>query len=119
MTISFPPITVSPVLREAAELKIEELNRAKAAFKERYDDNNDTEAAGDDVLKRLNVLLERIKKLDPYLEKDDDLPILTRFVEQAQNDRSISQTKLLRVENDLLDKLEQHSNRLEVSSLHV
>ncbi|KAF2243813.1 hypothetical protein BU26DRAFT_523389 [Trematosphaeria pertusa] len=119
MSPSVSPLVVSPILREAAELKIEELNRTKAALKNRYEDNPAVAAAGDDTLKRLEALLDQIKKFDPYLERDDDLPLLSRYVEQAKDDRSVSQAKLLRFEKELREKLAKHANRLEVSSLHV
>lgn len=119
MTGSLPPLVVSPVVREAVELKIEELERAKATCGELYEGNPEIKAAGSDVLKRLNARLDAIKKLDPYLEQDDDPLTLTRYIEQAQNDRSISQSKLLRLEKDLVDKLDKSCNRFEVSSLQV
>ncbi|KAF2468596.1 uncharacterized protein BDR25DRAFT_304987 [Lindgomyces ingoldianus] len=118
MTSFVPPI-ISPVLKEAAELKIEELNRVKTSFKSRYYANPNILAAGPDTLKRVDALLEEIKKLDPYLENDDDLARLARYVEQGKNDRSISQAKLQKLEKQLLDKLAIHAHRLDVSSLHV
>jgi hypothetical protein len=117
MSVLLPPIAVSSVLREAVTLKSEELVSAKAAFKERYDGN--TDVVEKDAITRLDELLERIKQLDPYLECDDDLQLLTRIVEQARNDRSISEEKLLRLEGDLKDKLSKSACRLEVSELHV
>ncbi|KAF1957047.1 hypothetical protein CC80DRAFT_535009 [Byssothecium circinans] len=121
---SIPPIVIPQVMRDVSELKIAELNRAKALFKHRYalqgSDNAVVTQGGDaDVFNRLNNLLERIKELDPYLERDEDLPMLTRLVEQAKNDRSISAAKLTRLESELKEKVEKHANRLEVSSLHV
>ncbi|KAF2193488.1 hypothetical protein K469DRAFT_712250 [Zopfia rhizophila CBS 207.26] len=116
---SFVPPIISPVLKEATELKIEELNRAKVSFKNRYYGNPAILAAGNDTLKRVTALLEEIKKLDPYLEKDDDLPTLTRYIEQASDDHSISQSKLLKFEKQLLDKLAINAHRLDVSSLHI
>ncbi|KAF2689944.1 hypothetical protein K458DRAFT_356325 [Lentithecium fluviatile CBS 122367] len=115
MTSRLPPIAISPVVREAVTLKAGELAGAKAAFKNRYDG----ETTETNTIARLDALLERIKELDPNLGHDDDLDILKRVVEQARNDHSVSETKLLRLEKDLKGKLEKHANRLEVSSLHV
>ncbi len=113
-----PPFTISPILREAAELRIEELNQVKESFKNRYQlDANRT--SNSSIIQRVSELLEEIKRLDPYLENDDDLPIMTRYVAQAQNDKSVSPTKLLKFEEQLQDKLRRHLNRMEVSSLHV
>ncbi|KAF1845188.1 uncharacterized protein K460DRAFT_366074 [Cucurbitaria berberidis CBS 394.84] len=113
-----PPFTIIPVLREAAELKIEELNRTKESFKRRYHLNANRSTEGDS-LKRISGLLEDIRKLDPYLQKDDDLPIMARYIEQAQDDKSVSSSKLLKFEEQLWDKLNKHLNRMEISSLHV
>jgi len=119
MSVLPPPIAVSTVLRETVTLKAEELASAKATFKGRYDDNAEVNTGGKDTLSRLNEQLERIKSLDPYLERDDDLRLLARYVEQARDDRSVSEDKLLRLEKDLKDKLVEHTCRLEVSELHV
>ncbi|KAF2643568.1 hypothetical protein P280DRAFT_255975 [Massarina eburnea CBS 473.64] len=98
-----------------------ELNHAKALFRERYNLDGDIidVAPESDAVKRLSGLLNRIKELDPYLQRDSDLLTLTRLVEQAQNDRSISTAKLARLEKDLKERLEKHTHRLDVSALHV
>ncbi|KAJ4295452.1 hypothetical protein N0V90_007464 [Kalmusia sp. IMI 367209] len=115
-----PPIVVSPVLREAAKIKIEELERFKASFKSRYEANPCHEDdSRDAVLARLTDQLDRIKKLDPFIVVDDNLSMWTRRVEQAKNDKSITREKLLKLERDLLSKFEQHANRLDISSLHI
>ncbi|KAF2003747.1 hypothetical protein P154DRAFT_486456 [Amniculicola lignicola CBS 123094] len=108
---------VSSVLKEAAELKIEELERSKAAFQARYNGNEAIDAAGQDPLKRAIALLEQIKVLDPYLEDDDDLKRITRFIDQAKDDRSMS-SKISKIEKQLMEKLKLQGNRLNVSSLH-
>ncbi|KAJ4371307.1 hypothetical protein N0V83_004524 [Neocucurbitaria cava] len=113
-----PPFTVTPVLRAAAELKIEELNRAKESFKRRYH-LDDCRSAESNVIKRISELLEDIRKFDRYLDDDDDLAIMARFMEQARDDKSISELKLSKFEEQLRDKLTKHLNRMEVSSLHV
>lgn len=115
---STPPFTITPVLREAAELKIKELNRVKDSFKRRYHLNSGL-LADKNTINRVSRLLESIKKSDPYLENDEDLTIMTRYIEQAQDDKSISEAKLERFEEQLWDKLNRHLNRMEVSCLHV
>lgn len=106
-----PPFTVTPVLRAAAELKIEELNRVKESFKRRYH-LDDYRSAESNVIKRISELLEDIKKFDPYLDDDDDLAIMARFMEQARDDKSISESKLSKFEEQLRDKLTKHLNRM-------
>jgi hypothetical protein len=115
---TMPPLTISPVLREAAELKIDELNRAKETFKRHYhlDTGRLTEV---DVVARVKSLLDDIKKLVPELENDDDLNTIAVYVEEAVDDRSISKSKLLKFEEQIRSKLVQQMHRLEVSSLHV
>jgi hypothetical protein len=120
------PIAISPVVREAVALKAEELATAKAAFNKRHetvenkrDEAVDSTTASPNILDRLNALIERVKTLDSYLERDDDLQLLSRFVEQARDDRSMSEDKLLRLEKDLKDKVDKYGRRLEVSELHV
>jgi hypothetical protein len=112
------PIAISPVVREAVALKAEELATAKAAFNKRHEAVDST-TASPNILDRLNALIERVKTLDSYLERDDDLQLLSRFVEQARDDRSMSEDKLLRLEKDLKDKVDKYGRRLEVSELHV
>ncbi|KAF2257568.1 hypothetical protein CC78DRAFT_483147 [Lojkania enalia] len=116
---SFPRPFVPPILKEAAELKIDELNRSKEAFKNRYYGNPSIPAAGNNPLERVMALLEEMKKQDSHLEDDLDLSAMTRFIEQAKNDRSISELKILRFERQLLDKISVESNRLDVSSFHA
>lgn len=115
---SCPPINATPLLREAAELKFEEFSRVKQAFAQRYHLDGERPTDGS-PLKRVTTLLEKIKKVDPYLELDDDLLVMARYVEQAKDDRSVSESKLLKYEDQLWNKLRRHLNRLEVSSLHM
>lgn len=112
-----PPI-ISPALQEAANLKIEEVDRVRAAFKERYSINTALAAAGGDPLKRVSALFDEVQKLDPYLFEDDELSTLSRYLEQAKNDRSIG-SKVAKFEKQLLAKLEKHTNRMDVSQLHT
>ncbi|KAF2130585.1 hypothetical protein P153DRAFT_395980 [Dothidotthia symphoricarpi CBS 119687] len=113
-----PPFTVTPVLREAAELKFEEFEQFKQAFKLRYHLDR-THSEDNSPLKRVATLLEDIKKFDPGLENDDDLSIMSRYIEQAKDDRTVSESKLLKYEEQLWGKLKKRLNRFEVSSLHI
>ncbi|KAF2800141.1 hypothetical protein K505DRAFT_320648 [Melanomma pulvis-pyrius CBS 109.77] len=117
MNTSVRPV-IGQVLKDAVELKIEEFERATANFKRRYDGACLGITGEDDTLKRLTTLLEQIKTLDPYLEDDGDLETMTRFVEQAKDDRSVSQASLQKFEKQLLDKLALYYHRLDVSHLH-
>ncbi|KAF2737014.1 hypothetical protein EJ04DRAFT_510583 [Polyplosphaeria fusca] len=110
---------ISPALRQAADLKVDEFYREKEAFKKHYQDNSAIIAAGDDTLKRLSILLEGITKLYPHIEDDDDLETTRRYIEQAQNDQSVSESKLQNLEKKLMEKVTLQMNRLEVTSLHV
>ncbi|KAF2110593.1 hypothetical protein BDV96DRAFT_615154 [Lophiotrema nucula] len=113
---SFLPIIISPLLKEATELKIEELGREKEAFKNRYLGKLDAEH---DALTRITTLLEQMKNEDPELEDDDDLEILERLVEQAKKDPSVSAVQLQKYEKQLRDKPDLELRRLDVSSCHA
>jgi hypothetical protein len=116
---SYIPPTVSPVLQQTVDLKIEEFARSISNFRLRYDADSPVMAKSEDTLKRLTALLDQIKKHDPYLEDGDDLDTMTRYIEQAKDDQSISQTKLQRFEKQLLTKLDLHYHRQDVSTLHI
>lgn len=116
-----PPFTITPVLREAAEHRIEELDRTKQSFKRRYHLNT-RRASEKDVLKRVSSLLEDIKQNDPDVEEDDDelvLDTITRYIEQARDTKSVSETKLLNFERQLWNRLDKRLRRMDVSSLHL
>jgi hypothetical protein len=116
---SYIPPTVSPVLQQTVDLKIEEFARSIANFRLRYNADSPAMAESDNTLKRLTALLDQIKTYDPYLEDGDDLDTMTRYIEQAKDDRSISQSKLQRFEKQLLAKLDLHYHRQDVSTLHI
>ena len=109
--------TVSPLLREAAELKIAELDRAKQAFKHRYTNGEDSGRVA--LLEKLLSLVDDIKTLDPHLEDEDRLSAILRCLEQAKEDESVSEATLLGFDQQLRQKVAEHSNRLDVSSLHA
>ena len=115
---AMPPLAISSVLRAAAELKVGELNHARKAFIRRY--SLDTRrSAGPNTVTRVKALIEDVSKFNPELVDDDDLEIMRRYVEQAQDDRSIPESKILKFEERICNKLGKHLNRLEVSALHV
>jgi hypothetical protein len=116
---SYIPPTVSPVLQQTIDFKIEEFERSIADFRRRYNANSPVMAKSDDTHARLTALLEQIKTVDPYLEEDDDLDTMTRYIEQAKDDRSISQSKLQQFEKQLLAKLDLQYHRQDVSTLHI
>jgi len=113
-----PPLTVSPILRQVAGLKIDELNRAKEAFKARYrlDVRRSAEA---DTVARVKSLIEDVKKGNPDILNNDDLDDLGVYVDLAEDDWSFSEAKMLKFEEQIRSKLGKYLNRLEVSSLHV
>jgi hypothetical protein len=108
---------ISPLLREAAELKIEELDRAKQAFKRRYTNNKDPGRAA--TREKLLSLVDDIRTLDPHLEDEDELSTILRYIGQSDEDESISESTLLGFEQQLHRKITQHLNRLGTSSLHA
>jgi hypothetical protein len=111
-------LSISPMLKEAAELKIDELNQAKEAFKRRYRSDS-AKSADNETITRVKALLDDITKLNPELEDDDDLCVIAHYIKLASDDRSVSRLKLLKFEEQIRTKLEKHFNRLEVSSIHV
>lgn len=112
--------TISPVLREVAKLKAIELNRAKIAFAHRYDGEGQS-SAEPDATKRVALLVEDIKKLDLDMEDDDGLAIISRYIEEAQDNQSVSKLKIRQFERQLNAKLDKHvtASRLEISSLYI
>lgn len=116
-TLTLPKI--SSELVQASQLKIEELTRTKESFEKRYRDITATNDANYDTLQRVTALLDQIKTFDPYLEKQDDLLIISRYLEQAKDDRSVSQAKLKKFEEQLLNKIATHQNCLDISWLHA
>ncbi|KAF1967726.1 hypothetical protein BU23DRAFT_286884 [Bimuria novae-zelandiae CBS 107.79] len=112
---------ISPTLWEAAELKIEELERFRTDFKNLIGDKNSNrkDQSRVAILERLNSLLHGIRKWEHHGIVEDKLSMWTGRLEQAGNDKSITREKLLSMEKDLRHKLEQFRNRLEVSSIHI
>jgi hypothetical protein len=105
------------MLKEAAELKIDELSQAKDAFKCRY--HSDVARSADNVITRVKALLEDITNLNPDLEDDNALEVIARYTELASDGHSVSQYKLLKFEEQIQAKLEKRLNRLDVSAIHV
>ncbi|KAF1940312.1 hypothetical protein EJ02DRAFT_435700 [Clathrospora elynae] len=116
-----PPLTMTPVLRQAVEHRIEELNEAKESFKYRYP-LNANRSAERNTITRISELLKDINNYDSELKNDDDdlmLETINRYIEQAKDDASVSEAMLLKFEKRIWNKLDQHLNRMEVSSLHA
>ncbi|KAH7397015.1 hypothetical protein DE146DRAFT_658429 [Phaeosphaeria sp. MPI-PUGE-AT-0046c] len=114
---SMPPLYVASVLRDAARLKIDDLNHAKDDFK-RLRQLHAGKALVEDLTTQVKTLLKDVIKLDPYLEEDNDFQWISRCVNQA-DELSMSQVKLLKIKQELLGKLRKHSCRLECSTVHV
>jgi hypothetical protein len=116
--VTLPSLTISPVLREAAELTIDELNRGKEAFKKRF-----LPEVGPvpelDTFTRVTALLDDIAKLRPELNTVEDLEIVAHYVRQGMEDGSVSDSKVLQFEEQIGSDLVKHLNRLELSSLHI
>jgi len=113
--------TLTPIVQQAVEHRLEELERTKKSFERRYL----SEAAESDqpsVIVRLERLLDEVKNLEPKLDEEDGewlTETIQRCIEQAQDDSAISEKKLLRLEKSLRDKLSRFRNRMEVSCLHA
>ncbi|ORX96499.1 hypothetical protein BCR34DRAFT_497720 [Clohesyomyces aquaticus] len=116
---SLRPNSIPPLLREIAELKSDQLDHAKAAFKARYRNHPDLLAAGGDIQKRVATLLDLVKTFEPNHEDDEELAQSSRFLEQAKNDRSITKHQLKRIEDKLDGRLVTYLRRLEVASMHA
>ncbi|OAL06282.1 hypothetical protein IQ06DRAFT_290270 [Phaeosphaeriaceae sp. SRC1lsM3a] len=114
---SMPNLYVSSVLRDAARLKVDELNHAKNDFRRLYQQHAG-KLSGNDLKTQLKELVDDVIKLYPSLEDADDFQFIFRCINQA-DDQSISQAKLLKIKQELLGRLQLHSRRLECSSLHV
>lgn len=107
-----------PLLREAAELKIAEFDQWKSDFDTRYGIGNPQ--SNDVALReRVDNLVRVIKLFDSHLEHDEDLTIIACHVEQAETDTCLSNDKLRKFEEQLLDKLHKQRNRYEATSFHL
>jgi hypothetical protein len=114
-------LSIPLVLKQAVEHRIEGLERARESFKRRYHLDAD-HAAEYDVALRISKLLEDVEKHDPDFEDgfEEWTPeLIKRFIGQAQDDKSISEARLLNLEKGLRTKLRKHLNRMEVSCLHA
>ncbi|KAI8935346.1 hypothetical protein NX059_007931 [Plenodomus lindquistii] len=116
-----PPLMITPVLRAASELRIEEFERTKASFKQRYFlDENFKDRAGS--VEKISRLLEEIELGDPDVQNDGldlDTENIHRFIDLARDDTSISEEQLLRIRAQLQGSLDKRLNRMEVASLHI
>jgi hypothetical protein len=82
------------MLRETANLQIEEFRRFKDHFMEdvifKINKAYDPHEARGAILARLADLLKRVKAYEPYDVVNDEFAMWTRRVEQVQDDKSIS-----------------------------
>lgn len=112
------PITIAPPLREVAELKIAQFEQLKQDFKTRYGVGV-PRPANVAVRERLAGLIKDIQRFDAYLEDDDDLTIIAGYVEQAGEDSCMSDDKLLKYEEKVMEKLRKRMLRYDATSLHM
>lgn len=114
---------VSPALREVANLKIKELKHFKDQFAKdillNLNKAYNHREARDVILARLTKLLECIHAYKCHGAVDDYFSMWNRFVEQAQDDKSITSVKLISMEKSLHRKLEEIGDRLVMSEYHV
>lgn len=112
------PITISPPLREVAELRLRELGQLKQKFKTRY--GLGVPRVTDVTLReRIASLVKDVQHYDCHLEEDDDLTAIAKCVEQTEFDNCISDAKLLKFEEQILDKLQKQMHRYESTLLHL
>ncbi|KAI4944046.1 hypothetical protein J4E91_008901 [Alternaria rosae] len=113
--------TLTPIVRQAVEYRLEELERTKKSFERRYLSNAD-QSDEPNVVKRIERLLEDVQNLKPKHDEEDGewlTESIQRCIEQARDDNAISEKKLLKLEKSLRDKLGRFRNRMEVSCLHA
>jgi hypothetical protein len=113
--------TITSVVRQAVEHRLEMLDRTKKSFEGRCLSNTD-QSDEPNVVKRIEKLLEHVKELDEKLDEEDGawlLEAIERCIEQTQDDNTISEQKLLKMEKRLREKLSRFRNRMEVSCLHA
>ena len=109
---------ITPSLREVAELEIDEFDRLKQDFKARYGIGN-PRPTNVTLRERIAALIKDIQQFDSYLEDNDDLTITARYVEQTGDECCISNDKLLKFEEQVLDKLLKRMSRYDATSLHL
>ncbi|KAF2994418.1 hypothetical protein E8E13_003537 [Curvularia kusanoi] len=112
------PITIAPPLKEVSELKVRELKQLREDFKNRYgiDEPRPTTSTLQD---RIATLVKDIQKYDSYLENENDLTIISGYVEETKNDGCISEQKLLKFEQQILEKLTKRLHRYDATILHL
>lgn len=120
-SISMP--TVSPALRETANLKIEELKHFKDHFTKdiilNLNKAYDHHEARDAILARLTTLLHRMEAYELHAIVDNGFAMWTCRVNQAKDDKSITSEKLISMEQNVHHKLDEIANRLVMSEYYV
>ncbi|KAF1931360.1 uncharacterized protein M421DRAFT_418000 [Didymella exigua CBS 183.55] len=110
------PMAINPPLRGVVELKINQFNELKEDFKARYGIGTPG-PTNVNLFERIATLIRNIKQYDSYLEVDDDLTIISRYVENV-HDSAISHEKLVSLEKQIMNKLYKQFNRYETTALH-
>ena len=114
-------LTLTPIVQQAVEHRLKELERTQKSFERRYF----SEAAESDqpsVIVRLERLLDEVKNIEPKLDEEDGewlTETIQRCIEQARDDEGISGKRLLSLEKSLRDRLSRFRNRMDVSCLHA
>ena len=112
------PITISPPLREVAELRLRELDRLKEKFKTRYG-LGVPRVTNHTLRERVASLVKDVQHYDSHLEQDDDLTTIAEYVKQTGFENLISDARLLKFEEQVLDKLQKQLHRYESTILHL
>ena len=115
-----PSFAITPIIRQAVDLRLEELEHTKQSFEHRYlhDAKQSQEPS---VVERIERILADIENLDPKFDKEDGnwtLETTKRYIEQARDGGIVTEAKLLKLEKGLLNKLSRLRNRMEISCLH-
>ena len=111
-------IAIDPLLSEVTKLQVEEFEQFKQTYRTRYGIGV-PRPANVTLRERVAKLVKDIQQYDSYLEVDEDLDIIAQCVEWMGNDDCISNDKLLKFEQQILEKLHKRMSRYEVTSLHL
>jgi len=110
---------VSAELRQVAKLKLEELNQERELLLNLFSGHSTTSRTAEAYRKTTLNLIAGIKELDAHVNVFPNLDTATRFLEQAEHDKSIPWSKLAKYKRDITERLAQFIRRLDISSVHA